>query len=167
MLMVALQPALWLGDTSPSLKPAGVQPVWPMAVNSAASRGARKSLQATHTSAGMLSGPGTFPRGVRLRAVCTSSVVTVGEPAAAAVCGGRGVQLEAMALSTACALLGSQGGAAETRAKWWAAVSAISGPLVLSVPEDVVRAGMRREVGGGASKAESRGLGRSPACSHV
>ena len=75
--------------------------------------------------------------------------------------------MEAIALSTACALLGSQEGAAEARVKWWAAVSAIVGPLVMRLPALVVRAGMRWDAGGGLSKEESRGLGRSPQCSQL
>ena len=75
--------------------------------------------------------------------------------------------MEDMASSTPCALMGSHGGAAEMRAKWCAAASAIAGPLVLRLPELVVRAGMSRDAGGGASSVESRGLGRSPQCSQV
>ena len=167
MLIVALQPCLWLGDTSPSLKPAGVQPVCPMAVKTAARSGATDWLHATHTSAGMPSGPGTLLRGMRFRARWTSSTETVGAPAAAAVAVGMGEQLVAIALSTASALAGSQEGAAEMLAKWSAAASAIFGPSVVRLLELVVRAGMRREAGGGASRGVSRGLGRSPQCSHV
>jgi len=121
-----------------------------------------KSLQQDQSSAGIPSGPGDLLRWVRFRAKRTSSAVTLGAPAAAAVEGRRGEQFAAIASSTAWRLVGLQRGALEMWAKWAAAMVAMERPSVHKLPPALDRAGIRREEGEGANRGVSKGLGRSP-----
>ena len=70
--------------------------------------------------------------------------------------------MAAIVSSTAWRLVGLQRGALEMWAKWTAAIEAMDLLSVHARPPALERAGIRREEGGGASKGESKGLGRSP-----
>jgi len=93
---------LWKGVTSPSVKPAGVQPVRPMAEKRAANRGTRVSAHRPHSSTGIPSGPGARLLAEVRMASLTSTSETSGAPAAAARAGVRVVARASKASKTWC-----------------------------------------------------------------